>query len=766
MAPPLYNGFETGTSGTTLSAGSGGNTAGGGINYLDGITAGTGTTVAFSNAFAAHGSLSAKIATGSTATAAYMEWAASLGTVTTHYGRAYLYLTAAPGTSDAFIRFQDSTGAHAAGVQLTTAQHIVLQDATSASVHTFATTVSTGTWWRVEWELISGAGTGQITVSLYALDSATATETYTSSASQALGANCASVRIGWTGSHASQPAVYVDDIGISTSGFLGPAGSLTVSGGAALSGSGSLALSAGAFGGTAHLTGSGTLGSGPAGYPSVYAATYTGAAGYSVLQDPVILSGTGTLTGSGNAGVGALLTGSGTFGAARVVTWEPGAALSGSGVLSAAYFQSALSGTGTLGISGVQLSYPLALSGTGTLAVLQVLGGLVSASAGASTPYAYPGTSQVAVAPPGSTAWQYLGSLGVVTALTYSFTCPGGCDAMTCTVMVPASYRTQLFNPGWQVRITRGGHQVWDGRLDEPVPTASGWNLTAVGAGNRGTDFLAVYSGTWPSGQPDASINAAIARGLAWANPGVGTPSGAWYGQGVDSGAQTITALLNLICTRGGLTWMVNSQPGGVPGDDLSVFPLPTVVNRLLVCTTPVARTLGGDINTIYIRYEISPDTTSGTTSVPAVYGTTIAQNAASVAAHGEMETYIDLSDVGVMSAGAAQAVGQQVLSIYQRASFAGPFTGSYGQLLTTGGTPIDPGTDQAGTCMRPILTDYGYGGEVTPQFPVQFITGSYSWDDFTQQFSAMPYVSVDQSLTGLLSLTNTEMTPITVAGP
>ena len=118
---------------------------------------------------------------------------------------------------------------------------------------------------------------------------------------------------------------------------------------------------------------------------------------------------------------------------------------------------------------------------------------------------------------------------------------------MTATVMVPAAYRTQLFDPGWQVRITRGGHQVWDGKLDEPVPTSSGWNLTAVGTGNRGTDFLAIYAGTWPSGQPDDAVNEAITRGMPWVNPGIGTPAGAWFGQAVDSGAQTITALLNLI---------------------------------------------------------------------------------------------------------------------------------------------------------------------------------------------------------------------------
>ena len=333
---------------------------------------------------------------------------------------------------------------------------------------------------------------------------------------------------------------------------------------------------------------------------------------------------------------------------------------------------------------------------------------------------------------------------------------------MTSTVMVPAAYRTQLFNPGWQVRIVRGGHDVWHGKLDEPVPTSSGWTLTAVGQGNRGQDFLAIYTSTWPASQPDQSVNGAISRGLPWTNPGVGTPSGAWYGQAVDSGAQTVTALLNLVCTRGGLTWYVNSQPGGVPGDDLSVFPLPTTVNRLLVATTPVARTLGGDINTIFIRYEVSAD--NATSGAAAVYATTSVQNAQSVAAHGVIETYIDLSDVGVQTAAAAQAVGNAVLDIYQRASFAGPFTVSYGQLLNTGGAPIDPGTDQAATMVRLILTDYGYGGEVTPQFPITFIVGAYEWDDFAQTATVTPYVALDQSLTGLLSMENTALTPITVA--
>jgi hypothetical protein len=238
----------------------------------------------------------------------------------------------------------------------------------------------------------------------------------------------------------------------------------------------------------------------------------------------------------------------------------------------------------------------------------------------------------------------------------------------------------------------------------------------------------------------------------------VGSPSGIWLGQGQDPASATITDLLNLVCTRGGLTWYVNSQPGGQPGTDLSVFPLPTTVNRLLIVTDPVPRTLGGDVNTIFIRYEISDGQAAGTS---ATYGTTSVTNAASVNAHQTTETYMDLSSAGVMSQSAAQAVGNHVLAVYQRASFAGPFVAARGQLLTAGGAAIDPGTDQAGTVVRLILTDYGYGGEVTPA-PVTFLVGSYEWDDFAGKATISPYQTVSSSHSGLLSLENTLLTPIT----
>src|SRR5207244_3791254 len=137
--------------------------------------------------------------------------------------------------------------------------------------------------------------------------------------------------------------------------------------------------------------------------------------------------------------------------------------------------------------------------------------------------------------------------------------------------------------------------------------------------------------------------------------------------------------------------------------------------------TDPVPRTLGGDINTIVLRYQASADDPGGT-GAPAVFATTSVQNAASVAAHQVIETYVDLSSAGTMTAAAAQAVGNSILAVYQRASFAGPFTARYGQLTNPGGVPVDPGTDQAGTVVKLILCDFGYGGEVSSATPVQFI--------------------------------------------
>jgi hypothetical protein len=375
------------------------------------------------------------------------------------------------------------------------------------------------------------------------------------------------------------------------------------------------------------------------------------------------------------------------------------------------------------------------------------------------TAYSVPNASQVVTYNQQNADARWLGTLGHVTGLSYGSNLPGGSNQMQCTLNVEPNYRTDAMNPGRILRICRGASIVWDGTLDEPQPGTAGWTITGVGTGNQGTNMVAFYTDTWPTGQPDESINDAISRGLRWVNPGIGSPAGMWLGQEVDPGDQTISDLLNLVCTRGGLTWYVNSQPG-TAGNVLSVFQLPTAVNYLLVATTPVGRTLGGNYNTIWIRYQSAAD--NSTTGAAATFGTVSVTNPASIALYGPLEVYADLSNAGTMTAGQAQTVGTYILNIYQRASFAGPFTVQPGQLLTVGGTPVDLGCVQAGAVCQLILTDFGYGGELTPEYPITFVIGTYSWDDQNQVATITPYQTLNQSLSNLLSLESTLLTPIT----
>jgi hypothetical protein len=373
------------------------------------------------------------------------------------------------------------------------------------------------------------------------------------------------------------------------------------------------------------------------------------------------------------------------------------------------------------------------------------------------TVYPPPNCSQVQITPAGaSPGW--LSLMGHVTGLKYSYAYPGGDLTASCLYQQPPGLRSRVLELGAQVRIFRGSHSLWSGRLDEPVPGPSGWQLTAVGVGAQPADYMATWT-TWPAGQPDGVINDAISRGLPVVNPGVGQPAGIWLGQPPDSASRTVKDVLDLCCTRGGLGWYINGAPGGLIGNDITLGPLPTAVTRLLVCTDPVPRTSGGDVKLIWIRYQSAADNVANSTA--ATYAYTSVANPG----HGGAEVYLDLSNAGVLTTGAAQAVGANILKVYQRASFAGPFPVTRGSLLTTGGVPVDPGCEQAGGVWRLILTDFGYGAEPSPLVPPQFIAGAYEWDDQAGVGSVTPYQMIDQSLAGLLSAQVTAgLNPLTVA--
>lgn len=343
--------------------------------------------------------------------------------------------------------------------------------------------------------------------------------------------------------------------------------------------------------------------------------------------------------------------------------------------------------------------------------------------------------SQVVTYRPDGTDPRWLGCLAHVSALKYSYAFPGGCDAMSCTLGKPPEWRHKALDVGRIVKVFRGGSFVWDGQLDEGTPGQDGWSLIAHGSGTFGTQYLATW-GTYNLNDP---VNYAIIRGLRWVNPGIG--SGWITASPPDNLSETVTDHLNNISVQAGLQWYVGRR------NVLSVGLVPTQVNRLLVCTTPVARTVTAEVNRIYGKYVVSDDGNGNQ-----VYGWVLVSNPASIAAHQANEQPIDLTQNGVMTSAAAVQNCQNILNLYQGASYGGPFIVRNGQWLTPGGTSIDLGTDQAGTVARLLVTDGSYGGEVTPN-PVNFVVGEYEYDDDAQAATITPWQSYRSDYSTLLTV-------------
>jgi hypothetical protein len=378
----------------------------------------------------------------------------------------------------------------------------------------------------------------------------------------------------------------------------------------------------------------------------------------------------------------------------------------------------------------------------------------------APVPQSAPQAGDVATSLPRPVSARWLGSIGHVTSLVRSYSCPGGPDTMSLLLQLPADYRTDALNPGRVVQVWRGGSCVWEGKLDEPAPTPTGWTVTAHGAGTYGTDFTAVYA-TWTADDP---VNRAITRGLRWTNPGIGKPSGIYLSQVQDSGSVTVTEFLNLLITGGGLIWqLVPGNASTLPAAPwiLQVVPFAQDANgnptrrpdRILISNTPVARTITADINVLQLRYQATADipATAKKKAVAATFNTTSVVNQASLSKHGAMEYYIDVSSAGVLNFGQVQAIGQAIINRYVRASWAGPFTVGPGQVRNAGGQPVDLGSDQAGLVYQVMVTDAGYGGEVAPA-PLVFMSGAYEYDEDSGTATVTPFQSARHDLASLIS--------------
>ena len=371
-------------------------------------------------------------------------------------------------------------------------------------------------------------------------------------------------------------------------------------------------------------------------------------------------------------------------------------------------------------------------------------------------------SSQVVTTRQDGTGIRWMGQLGHVNQLKYSFVMPGGCEAASWLLNRPPTYRSDAMDPGRLVKIYRGAGSVWKGTLDEPVPGAQGWTMTAHGSGTYGTNIMC-NSEQWVDDadagiatDPDIPLNLAIADGLKWKNPGI-TAKVFMNMTAPDPFSQTMTDYMNGLTVQAALLWYVDRLT-----DVVNIISYPTTVSRLITSTEPLARTLVANVNKLILKYQSGAGSINNT-----IYGYTSVENAQSVAKYGPLEETLDLTPAAaVVAAGTggaapayvamtelqAQKIGAAVLTYYQSISYTNAINVRPGQLMTKGGTPIDVGTDQAGTLARLLAIDSGYGGEVTPG-PVQFIVGRYEYDDDTFTAAITPLQSYRNDIASLLAV-------------
>lgn len=383
---------------------------------------------------------------------------------------------------------------------------------------------------------------------------------------------------------------------------------------------------------------------------------------------------------------------------------------------------------------------------------------------------------------------KYLGQIGHVSGISYTYSIPGGPDQFTCLLQVEPNYRTDALNVGRIITLHRGASCIWEGQLTEPQPASTGWTLIANGVGTYGTNFGAWWEpGAGPKAGSsgwltDPPIDFAIARGLRWQSFGIGNPTGIYIGPVQNPGSLSITDFLNLLCTGGSLTWEL-VQPAGASSWPpapwvLNIYQMPTDYSGnplvggpgtkvqtyqllsskwqrtdntnasarkppdlYLVNNSPIARTVVASYNTIILYYQSSPDATatSTTTATAATYATTMVDSPGAVKKFGRMEYTLDISNAGSMTAAAAQQIGLNVLSKYIRANFAASFTIGPGMLLNVGGYPVDLGCNWVGYMCTVQGINAALGGEVA-EGPLTFMIGQYEYDDDTQTAVITPY--------------------------
>lgn len=168
----LTNNAEGGVNGvtpTTTDTGSG--------DAFTSVVKGASSVLDYSNAHPAHGGMGYRMATRATAESNYVSWTNG-STVSTCYGRLYIYYDVAPTIGHSFLQCRSSAGVILGylHISMSSGEKLQISDGSETAQWTGTTSISAGTQYRLEYAFVAGGATGSCQLKLYVADSNTVTE--------------------------------------------------------------------------------------------------------------------------------------------------------------------------------------------------------------------------------------------------------------------------------------------------------------------------------------------------------------------------------------------------------------------------------------------------------------------------------------------------------------------------------------------------------------------------------------------------------------
>lgn len=213
MSVILQNNAEGGTNGAAVTPANSGGVSGNAWTAVN-------NTWTYSNTHVVKGSLAYQCSQAA-GSGASLQWQFSPAQ-TTHYGRLYLYMTAFATASHPIFKGLLTGFTDAWRVDLTTTGQVRIRNASGTTLTTSTQTITTGAWWRFEWNVINSTTTGQITVNVYSGDLTTPSFNVAATGAN-LGAETDYLQFGPALSSPTVPTMYYDEFVTDNATFPGPA---------------------------------------------------------------------------------------------------------------------------------------------------------------------------------------------------------------------------------------------------------------------------------------------------------------------------------------------------------------------------------------------------------------------------------------------------------------------------------------------------------------------------------------------------------------